>query len=131
MLLLDTCAIVFEALAPEKLSKKAGEEIVKGRLGGTLACSDISLWEIAMLISKGRLKPDADTTEFLQLVIAANRLQVLPVSAEIASLSSHEGLFQHNDPADRLIAATAIHHNIPLLTSDRELKKVKGLKTIW
>ncbi len=130
-MLLDTCAIVFDALAPEKLSKKAIDEIHKGRLSGTLACSDISLWEIAMLIDKGRLKPDAHTTEFLQLVVAANRLTVLPISAGIASLSANDQLFSHNDPADRIIAATAIHHKIPLLTSDRALKKVKGLKTIW
>jgi len=129
--LLDTCAIVFDALVPEKLSKKAVEEIKKGRLSGTLACSDISLWEIAMLISKGRLKPDAQPTEFLQLVVAANRLTVLPISPEIACLSANDQLFPHNDPADRIIAATAIHHKMPLLTSDRTLKKVKGLKTIW
>jgi PIN domain nuclease of toxin-antitoxin system len=130
-MLLDTCAIVFDALVPEKLGEKAKAEIEKGRLVGTLACSDISLWEIAMLIGKGRLKPDAQTTEFLQLVVAANRLQVLPISSEIASLSAQDQLFSHNDPADRIIAATAIYHKMPLLTSDRELKKVKGLKTIW
>lgn len=130
-MLLDTCAIIFDALAPEKLGKKAKEEIAKGRLSGTLACSDISLWEIAMLIGKGRLKPDAQTNDFLQLVVAANRLTVLPISPGIASLSANDELFQHNDPADRLIASTAIHHKMSILTSDRELKKVKGLKTIW
>ena len=131
MILLDTCALIFDALTPEKLGKRAVEEITRGRLVGMLACSDISLWEIAMLISKGRLKPDVSAPEFLRLIITANRLRVLPILPEIALISAHDELFEHNDPADRIIAATALHHKLPLLTSDGNLKKVKNLKTIW
>ena len=128
MILLDTCILVYDALTPEKLSKRAVDEIAQGRLTGNLACSDISLWEIAMLISKGRIRPNVAPAEFLRLVIAANRLCVLPITPEIAIISANDALFMHNDPADRIIAATALHHKIPLLTSGIMLKKVKGLK---
>lgn len=131
MILLDTCALIFDALTPEKVGKRAAEQITAGRLTGMLACSDISLWEIAMLISKGRLMPDLPAAEFIHLIITANRLRVLPILPEIALISADESLFRHNDPADRIIAATALHYKAPLLTSDANLKKTKHLKTIW
>ena len=57
-------------------------------------------------------------------------LTVLPITPEIASLSQ-ENFLLHKDPADRLIAATAIHHDAPLITADKKLGKLKQLKVIW
>ena len=56
VILLDTHALVFDALAPDTLSRRARQTIDEGDAAGNLACSDISLWEIAMLISKERIK---------------------------------------------------------------------------
>ena len=53
MILLDTCVLVFDALAPERLSTEALRAIEEGEENGSLACCDISLWEIAMLVSQG------------------------------------------------------------------------------
>lgn len=132
MILLDTCVMIFDALTPEQLSKRAALELNKGRLAGNLACSDISLWEIAMLISKGRVKPAMPTRDFLSDLIAANRLRVLPITPEIAFLAcNHAELLSHGDPADRIIAATAFHHKASLLTSDTILLGLKGLKATW
>ena len=131
MILLDTCAIIFAALAPEKMAKKAAEEIARGTESKKLACSDISLWEMAMLISKGRLKPAADPLMFISSVVTAYNLTLLPIIPEIAVLSTDERLFSHKDPCDRIIAATALHYKIPLITSDTTLRAVAGLKTIW
>lgn len=133
MILLDTCVMIFDALTPERLSKRAASELNKGRLAGNLACSDISLWEIAMLISKGRVKPAMPTLNFLSDLIAANRLSVLPITPEIACLACNhaELLLSHGDPADRIVAATALHHKASLLTSDVILLGLKGLKATW
>lgn len=131
MIILDTCAMIFDALSPEQLGKRARTELAKGRLDGCLSCSDISLWEIAMLINKRRLQPAMAPAAFLADVIAANRLRVLPITPEIAILATIDGLFDHNDPADRIIAATAMHHKGLLLTCDQRLRDLKGLKTAW
>jgi len=131
MIILDTCVIVYDALEPEKLSMKASEMLREGLLTGRLACSDISLWEIAMLISKGRLKPDADPLLFVRKIIAANSMKVLPITPEIAVLANSGNEFIHGDPADRIIAATALHHKATLITCDSMLQKLKGLKVIW
>ena len=131
MILLDTCAIIFAALTPEKMAKKAAKEIARGIESKMLACSDISLWEMAMLISKGRLKPAADSRTFISRVVAAYQLNVLPITPEIAVLSADERLSNRKDPCDRIIAATALHHKMPLITSDAGLRTLAGLKTIW
>jgi len=129
--ILDTCVIIYDALAPEQLSERAADELNKGRAAGNLACSDITLWEIGMLMSKERLKPAMPPRSFLTDVVAANRLRVLPITPEIAYLASYHADFSHGDPADRIIAATTLLHKASLLTCDIRLRKVKGLKTIW
>ena len=45
MIILDTCALIFDALAPEKLSSKALRAVENGEKQDILACSDISLWK--------------------------------------------------------------------------------------
>lgn len=131
MILLDTCVMIFDALAPEQLSKKALRELEKGRATGDLACSTISLWEIAMLMNKGRVKVAVPPRDFLVDVIAANRLQVLPITPDIAFHSCFHADLTHGDPADRIIAATALQHKAILLTSDTRLRGMKVLKTVW
>src|SRR3989304_1293711 len=54
---------------------------------GESASSDISLWEIAMLVAKKRLDPGAELTQFLHDMIQARALRVLPITPEIAAPS--------------------------------------------
>ncbi|KAF0221922.1 MAG: PilT domain-containing [Geobacteraceae bacterium] len=131
MLVLDTCALIYDALSPASLSRKAVKAIEKGEEDGLLACSDISLWEIAMLIGKGRLDPGTDAVTFLRLLHTARQIGVVPITPEIAATSANPSLFGHGDPADRIIAATAIIHKAELVTCDGHLKAVKGLRVIW
>lgn len=131
MLILDTCALVFDSLDPARLSKKAAAAIAQADDAGTLACCDISLWEIAMLVSKGRLDPGTDVQKFIQLVLAARNIKVLPITPEITARSAHADFCPHGDPADRLIAATTILHKSKLVTSDQKLATVAGLHIVW
>lgn len=130
MLLLDTCALIFDALEPSRLSRKAIRAIEKGEEQGNLACSDISLWEIAMLVAKGRFDPGTDTITFLKLVHAARRIRIVPITPEIAAASVEPNVFSHGDPVDRIIAATALVHKAELVTCDGHLSAVKGLRVI-
>ncbi|MBJ6751863.1 PIN domain-containing protein [Geomonas anaerohicana] len=56
---------------------------------------------------------------------------VLPITLDIAYHSSHHPGFAHGDPADRIIAATALHHKASLITCDTKLLEMKALKTVW
>ena len=130
MIVLDTHALIYDALAPARLSARARKAIALAFAERNLACSDISLWEIAMLIARKRLDPAMDARQFLDDMIAARQVRVLPITAQIAVLSQSD-MFAHGDPADRLIAATALLHRAPLITSDVKLRKIKDVATLW
>ena len=130
MIVLDTHVLIYDALTPARLSARARKAIALAFTERELACSDISLWEIAMLIAHKRLNPVMDARQFLDDLIAARHVRVLPITAEIAVLSQSD-MFSHGDPADRLIAATARLHRAPLITSDARLRKLKEVTTIW
>jgi PIN domain nuclease of toxin-antitoxin system len=119
MLLLDTCALIFDALEPKRLTAEARALIEVESAAGSLAISDISLWEVAMLVEHGRLDTGTDTASFCRLAIRARDLSVLPITVEIAARSATLSL--QGDPADRLIAATAIEHRARLVTTDKRL----------
>ena len=131
MLVLDTCALIFDALAPSKLGKGAVEAITRGAAVGELAISDISLWEVAMLVARGRLQLGVPTPDFLRNALIRRSIRSEPISPEIAYISvSHAG-FSRFDPADRLIGATALHFGVALISSDGPLSRCVGLSVIW
>ena len=130
MIILDTCAIIFDVLTPDKLSTKAAKAIQQAEKKGQLYCSDISLWEIAMLIQKGRIEIDTDTKTFLRLAMDYRQTQILSINIDIANLSTQAN-FHHFDPADRLIASTALHYEASLVTCDKHLRAVNQLSIIW
>ncbi|HEX5314993.1 MAG TPA: type II toxin-antitoxin system VapC family toxin [Gammaproteobacteria bacterium] len=128
----DTNVLIFWADRPGRLTPRVRRILDTKDANRRLAIADITLWEIAMLFGKGRLNRSAGVTgsEYMGQIIDALRLELLPITPEIAELSQST-IFRHNDPEDRLIAATAIHHNAPLVTSDKRLRALKGLETIW
>ena len=76
--------------------------------------SAIVLWELAKLAQLGRVETDLDDRKVVRIL---NRLHVWPVDLEIARTSVH--LDFKGDPADEIIAATSVVHNVPLVTRDR------------
>lgn len=130
MILLDTCVLIFDALTPERLSETARNALDQGEADRTLACCDISLWEIAMLVEKGRLHPGTDSATFTRLALDARGIRVLEITPEIARMSAQIDL-PHADPADRLISATAIQHAALLVTIDHRLRESILVKTLW
>lgn len=126
VVVLDTHVLIQDALVPQCLSRRAK------RLLDTqpLACSDISLWEIGMLVSKGRVKVDAAVEPFLDDIVRARNLRVLPISPRIAALAQSPE-FSHADPADRIIAATAIAYRARLVSADVRLKRLTSVDVVW
>ena len=130
MIICDTHVLVFDALAPARLSAKARRRLKDGESAGQLACADISLWEIAMLIAKRRLQIEEASGSFIQAVLDARGYRVLPITPEIAALSQSAD-FTLKDPADRLIAATALAAGAELLSADQAMKGIPALKLVW
>jgi PIN domain nuclease of toxin-antitoxin system len=129
VILLDTCAVIWDALEPNQLTPKAKNAIE--RYQNELIVCDISIWEIAMLIRKDRLVVESTTSGFIRLLLEARNFQVQEITAEIAELSVNFGPEISNDPADRLIAATSILRNAPVVSADQNLRKATLVETIW
>ncbi|MGY6275109.1 type II toxin-antitoxin system VapC family toxin [Methylomonas sp. MgM2] len=128
----DTHILLFWADAPHRLSATANAALKSGIESENLACSDISLWEIAMLYTRGRINNQAgvSSSTYIEDILLAMNMSVLPITAEIAELSQSDS-FMHGDPADRLIAATALAHRTQLITSDEKLRSIPELRCVW
>jgi PIN domain nuclease of toxin-antitoxin system len=94
-----------------------------------LAISGITLIEIARLANHKRVNLTPDLETFLRDVEL--RFVVLPITANIALQAFELPASYPKDPADRIIGATALVHDIPLLTADRAIRKSKAIPTIW
>jgi PIN domain nuclease of toxin-antitoxin system len=131
MILMDTCAIIWDALEPTKLSEAALAAINKADEHNALIIADISLWEIVMLIKKGRIEIETTATNFINLYLQSRNIVVQSISAEIAELSVNLSAEINSDPADRMIAATSIIYNAQLVTADQNLRNSNLLDTLW
>jgi len=127
VVVLDTHVLIRAALEPKKLPARVRRALEEEP---DPAASDISLWEIAMLIARGRVGPIADPLQFLEDIVQSQGLRILAVTPEIAVMSQSD-LFAHGDPADRLIAATALVYKATLITADTQLRKIRQLRTLW
>ncbi len=131
MIVVDTHVIIWDALKPKMLSKKAKKNIEQANESDGILFCEISLWEIAMLIKKERISIDTSFQNFIKLVFSSNKYQFQGITPDIAELSTQLPEDVNKDPSDRIIAATSLIHNIPLITKDSNLLKADSITTIW
>lgn len=118
-LLLDTNALLWLSSGSVRLGPRAGAAIEAAVSAGEAAFSAISVWETAMLVRKGRYGLDIPIDRWCADLIAAG-LSELPLDAAAAGQAA-ELPDLHEDPADRMIAATAMRLGAQLVTSDARL----------
>ena len=134
LLLLDTHIWIWFFEGDRHLSgSNVLKDIDNAILHSSLRISEISLWELAMLESKGRISFTGSCLEWMDRTLEVPGFSPIGISPEIACLSCRlPGIF-HGDPADRIIAATAIHLGACLVTIDSKIIsyfKENNLKTI-
>jgi PIN domain nuclease of toxin-antitoxin system len=130
LILVDTHIVLWLALEPERISKRAQTAIDEARRhGAALAISAMTLVEIATLFGKRRFNLALTLESFLDEL--ERRFVVLPINARTCAgmLSLPAGY--PKDPADRVIGATARVEGMSLVTADREIRRAKVVKTIW
>ena len=129
MIFLDTHVLIWMASDPKRLSKKAREAIREAREKTGVAIAAITLWELAWLAENGRIQVAGSVESFVRET--ASRVMVEPITAEIAALAVQLPAGFPKDPADRLIAATAMVEGAPLVTADERIRQAKVVRTIW
>jgi PIN domain nuclease of toxin-antitoxin system len=119
MLVLDTCALLWHTLDPDRLSQAALSAIEST---DTLLISSISLWEVALKAKKHELELPMEIEEYVALVEQVDQYRILPVESS-HWLASVRLDWEHRDPADRLIVAVAGLFHAGLVTRDARMLK--------
>ncbi|MDR5784360.1 type II toxin-antitoxin system VapC family toxin [Caballeronia sp. LZ065] len=131
MIVLDTHTLLWW-LGGGTLSKPASAAINdEASEGGEIIISAISAWEIALLVRRGKIALSMDVSDWVEKVGRIAAVQFMPVDNSIAIRSIDlPGRF-HNDPADRVIVATARALSAPVVTKDRLIRRYEHVETIW
>ena len=126
-LLLDTHIWLWYVLGDEQLSPNLRSLMEQPNTD--LWLSPISVWETLLLAEKGRIIFDTKPETWVMKYLRQLKLKEAKLTYEIAILS-RKLQFNHQDPADRLLAATAVAGNLTLATADRRLTALDWLSTV-
>ncbi len=105
----------------ERLSVEGLAAIEQAGRSGQLGVSAISVWEVGMLESKGRVRFPKACLDWVREALAVPGLRLLPLTPEVAIESSRLPGGLHGDPSDRILAATTRILGGTLVTQDRLL----------
>ncbi len=129
MIVLDTHVLLWAIADSKKLSRAADAAIRRSRQVDGLAISAITLWELAYLVTRGRILGYGTIEGSVNRLIEG--VTIKPITPEIASLAAQFPNDYPHDPADRIIGATARAEGLALITRDEGIRKSPLLKTIW
>jgi PIN domain nuclease of toxin-antitoxin system len=129
VIVLDTHALLWWAMDPDKLSAPAVASLRDMEHHGGFA-SAISLWELGVKIQRGKLELGISIEEFARRIDRTQTVEILAVDTATWRRSL-DLPWDHRDPADRVIVATAVLRGVPLLTADAEIRRFPGIECIW
>ncbi|MEP6603626.1 MAG: type II toxin-antitoxin system VapC family toxin [Spartobacteria bacterium] len=125
MVLLDTHVWVWWMLGQKELPRSERDQLTALARHRPPLLSDVSLWEVQMMYSKKRLPLEIPFDQWLQEATQPTVVHLLRITPAVAlKLADLPDNF-HGDPADRIIVATALVHDVPLLTHDRKIQRAK------
>jgi PIN domain nuclease of toxin-antitoxin system len=129
VIVLDTHAWLWWLAAPERLSDAARKAIDQA---SSIGVSTLSAWEIATLVTRGRMSLDRDVSLWVRQGLADARIESLAPSATVAVAAGllDAGSFP-GDPVDRLIYATARSAGATLITRDEAIRAFDSVSTLW
>lgn len=126
-LLLDTHIWLWGLLEPDRLS-----DTVRRALSSRdceLRLSSISVWEALLLAERGRIALDPDPRRWLRKAMSVAPIVETPVTVDVV-LASRVIDLEHQDPADRFIAATAQVLGLTLVTADARLLRCREIEVL-
>lgn len=128
MILLDTHAWIWWVDESPALPMAARRSIDNADVIGIPA---ICCWELAMLVSKQRLRLNMDVDAWMDVALTRPKVQLVPLTPAIAVLSTRLPGEFHGDPADRLIVASSLSLKFPLVTRDEKITDWGFVTVCW
>ena len=128
-LLLDTHIWLWSHVEPERLGKRVAAAL--GDDGNQLWLSPITIWEFLLLAERGRIRVRGGETaaDWVKAALSRVPMHDAPLTREVA-IRSRSVRIDHEDPADRFLAATADVYELTLVTSDERVLRGKGYRTL-
>jgi len=121
LLLLDTHALIWLSDGNRKLGERSKAAIRQAYGEDRAMIAAITPWEIALLVSKGRVTLSQDVMDWMDTALAVPGVRLMPLEPKIAVESTRLPFDMHPDPADRILVATARHLGATLVTADQKL----------
>ena len=128
MIVLDTHAWIWWVSEPARLGRIARREIDRA---GAIGVPAICCLELATLVSRGRISLDRPPLRWMHEALALPRVDLLALTPAVAIKAAELPVSFPGDPADRLIAATAILESALLITRDERLHESAAVRTAW
>jgi PIN domain nuclease of toxin-antitoxin system len=127
--LLDTHIWLWSHAEPGRLTKRVAAAL--GDEANQLWLSPISIWEFFLLAERGRVRLRGGTApvEWVNEALSRAPMHDAPLSREVA-VRSRSVRLEHEDPADRFLAATAAVYELTLVTADARLLHGRGFRTL-
>jgi PIN domain nuclease of toxin-antitoxin system len=129
VILLDTHVLFWAVDDSKILSRAAASAIRRARRGDGVAVSAISVWELALLFSRGKIQGYGTVETSVRMLLEG--VSVRPITPEIAALATQFPDDYPHDPVDRLIGATARSEGLTLVTRDERIRRSPLIRTVW
>jgi PIN domain nuclease of toxin-antitoxin system len=131
MIIIDTHIWLWLLHDPSQLSNTARAQIEIEEVQNGILVSAISVWEIAVKSSLGKLALPLPIDDWYALAKSHSGIVIEPLNPEDAIASTQLPGDFHKDPADRIIVAMARRYDVPLITCDNNILRYPHLKAIW
>lgn len=128
-IVLDTCALIWWSLDPDKLSQtaQAACHSMKKEKNGLVPST--AIWEIAIKIKNQKLDLGVNLDEYIAALKKSSVVEILPIDEDIW-IKSVKLEWSHRDPVDRVLVAVAQSNNAAIITADQEIQNFYA-KVIW
>ncbi len=126
-LLLDTHTLIWMGTQPGRFSSST--TVLLEDESNVVYASIISLWELAIKISIGKLDMGNNWLQDIQHFMRENAIDSMPIKPQHCDLITNLPL-HHRDPFDRMLIAQAQYENLALVTADKSIHQY-DIEVIW
>ena len=120
-IVLDTCALIWWSLDPDKLSPSATDACNQMEKDKNGLVPSISIWEIAIKIKNNKLDLGVDLQKYVFSLKKSDVVTIVPIDEDLW-LESVELEWHHRDPADRVVVALANSNQASIITADQQIR---------
>ena len=126
---LDTCALIWWSLDPDKLSQRAKAACQQMEQEENGLIPSTAIWEIAIKNKNHKLDLGVSIDDYIATLKKSNVIRIVPIDEDIW-LESVKLEWEHRDPADRVVVAIAQRNQAAIITADRKIASFYSL-VIW